>query len=68
MQGRRPDVTARRASHASPGVLQIRDFTAFREPERSRLGGPSLSIEGAAGERCDRGSVKAAVVLHVTVM
>ena len=34
-------------------------ITAFRELERSRLGGRSLCIGGAAGERCDRGSVKA---------
>ena len=62
------DTTAKRASHARPGVLQIRHITAFRELEPSRLGGRSLCIEGAAGERCDRGSVKAAVALQVTIM
>ena len=62
------DTTAKRASPARPGVLQIRRIIAFRELERSRLGGRSLCIEGAAGERCDRGSVKAYIALHVTVM
>ena len=44
-------------------MLQIRHITAFRELERSRLGGRSRCIEGAASERCDGGSVKAAVCL-----
>ena len=44
-------------------VLQIRHITAFRELERSRLGGRSPCIGGAAGERCDGGSVKAAVAV-----
>jgi hypothetical protein len=60
------DTTAKRASHARPGVLQIRHITAFREPERSCLGGRSLGIGGAAGERCDRGSGKAPVARQVT--
>jgi len=60
--------TAKRASHARPGVLQIRHITAFRELERSRLGGRFLGIQGAASERCNGGSVKGTVALHVTVM
>ena len=61
-------MTARRASHASPGVIQIGQITAFRELEPSRLGGRSLCIEGAAGERCDGGSVKAAYAWQVTII
>ena len=64
----RVDLTAKPASHAPPGVLQIKRITAFRERERSRLGGRSLCIEGAASERCDGGSVRATVALHVTVL
>jgi hypothetical protein len=62
------DTTVKRASHARPDMLQIRRITAFRELERSRLGGRSLCNEGAASERCDEGSVKAAIALHITVM
>ena len=62
------DITAKRASHARSSVLQMRHITAFREPERSRVGGRSLSMGGAASERCHGGSVKATVALHVTVM
>ena len=61
-------MTARRASHARPGVLQLRQITAFRELEPLRLGGRSLCIEGAAGELCDGVSVKAAVAWQVTIM
>ena len=62
------DTTAKRASPVRPAVLQVRRITAFREPERSCLGGRSLCIEGAAGERCDRGSVKAAYAWQVAIM
>jgi len=61
-------MTARRASHSSPGVLQIRHITAFRELEPSRLGGRSLCIEGAAGERCDGGSGKVSFAWRVTIV
>jgi hypothetical protein len=61
-------IRQKRASHARPGVLQIRHITAFRELDRSRLGGRSLCIEDAAGERSDGGSVKAAVAWQVPIM
>ena len=52
---------------SGPGVLQYEAiFTAFREPERSRLGGHSLCLGGPASERCD-GSGKAAMG-QVTIM
>ena len=51
---RKSNLTAKRASHAPPGVLQIRHITAFRELEPSRLGGRSLGIGVAAGE-CGEG-------------
>ena len=62
------DTTVKRASHAGPDMLQIRRITAFRELERSRLGGRSRCIEGAASERCDGASVKAAYAWQVTIM
>jgi hypothetical protein len=62
------DTTVKRASHARPDMLQIRRITAFRELERSRFGGRSRDIEGAASDRSDGGSVKAAYAWQVTVM
>ena len=62
------DITAKRASHARSSVLQMRHITAFRELERSRVGGRSRCIEGAASERCDGASVKAAYAWQVTIM
>jgi len=62
-------MTAKRASHARPDVLQVSDITAFRELERSRLGGGrSLYIEGAAGKCCDGSSGKAVRAWRVTIM
>ena len=49
-------------------MLQIRRITAFRELERSRFGGRSRGIEGAASDRSDGGSVKAAYAWQVTIM
>ena len=56
------------ASHACGNLLQIRHITAFRELESSRLGGRSQCFEDAAGERCNGGSVKAAVGCCVTTV
>jgi hypothetical protein len=56
------------ASLAGPKVLGIRHIGAIRELERSRLGGRSLCVGGAASESCKGGSGSVGIVQPVTVV